>query len=212
MSVASPRLFLVRHGDAEGASGRAIGHTDVPLSALGAEGVRRLADDVTNVRTATIVSSDLLRARGTAVMLAKALDIPSDEIASDPRLREMHFGEWEGQRWDEIHARDRARLDEWMGAWTECRTPAGEGYPQLHERVAAWATDYTSATSDAIVVAHAGSIRALLVHLLGLTAAQSFQMRLDYAHVTAIALRSHGEAHGAELLYLNADRFQHLSG
>ena len=174
--------------------------------------MQRLARGGTGLPAATIVSSDLLRASSTAALLSESLGIRSEDIVTEPRLREMHFGVWDGQRWDDIYAQDAAGINAWMAAWTEHSTPEGEGFPQLYARVVAWVTTLTSPTPDVIVVAHAGSIRALLVNLLGITVAQAFQMRLDHAHVTAIAHRSHGDAHGAELLYLNAARFQPLGG
>jgi broad specificity phosphatase PhoE len=157
---------------------------------------------------AAVVTSDLARARGTAERIVEALGAGADAIEVEPRLRELHFGAWEGHTWDEIQRRDAARLDGWMAAWTERGTPDGEGYRELCERVSEWAHTLDQRAGDIVVVAHAGSIRALLSRLLGISPQQAFRMRLDHAHVTALALRSHGAAQGAQLLYHNADRFQ----
>jgi alpha-ribazole phosphatase len=204
------RLFLVRHGEADDASGRAVGHTDLPLSAAGTAAVRNLADSVHEVWGAGLVTSDLVRARDTAMLLAPVLGISHEQVTLEPRLREIHFGAWDGRRWDDIQQHDAARLDAWMSAWHERDTPDGEGYRHVQARVAEWVHTLRGRATNIVVVAHAGSIRALLAHLLGISASQSFQMRLDYARVTAVALRSHGTAHGAELLYHNVSRFQRL--
>jgi alpha-ribazole phosphatase len=207
---ATSRLFLVRHGEPEGAFGRAIGHTDLPLSAAGTAAVRTLVKSVSEVRGAEVVTSDLARARDTALLLATALGTPPEHVRLEPRLREIHFGGWDGQRWADIQQHDAARLDAWMSAWVERDAPDGEGYGHVRARVTEWLHTLHGRTADVVVVAHAGSIRALLGHLLGISASQSFQLRLDYAHVTAVALRSRGDAHGAELLYHNSAHFQRL--
>ncbi len=49
-----------------------------------------------------IYSSDLLRARQTAQVLAEACGLP---VHLDSRLREIHQGEWQGMLFSEIEAR-----------------------------------------------------------------------------------------------------------
>ncbi len=204
MTTRNAQVYLVRHGEAEGAAGRAIGHTDLPLSLAGIEASRALGATAHDMPRATVVTSPLLRARATADLVAAGMGVASDDIVLEPRLREMHFGEWDGRRWDDIQREDTARCEAFMAAWTECRTPGGEGYPDLLARVEAWVASQDGRSGDLVVVAHAGSIRALLSHWLKLAVRTTFQFRLDHAHVTSLSVG----AHGAELLYLNADRFR----
>lgn len=208
MSATATRLYLVRHGQAAGAAGLVMGHTDPPLSAAGECAVRTLALGMPALTGASVVTSDLARARATADLIAKAVGARTDAIEVDPRLRELHFGAWEGRSWDEIQRSDGARLGEWMAAWADRRTPQGEGYRDLYGRVADWARGLDERTGQVLVVAHAGSIRALLSLLLGITPQQAFQMRLDHAHVTAVALQPRSATCGAQLLYHNADHFR----
>lgn len=203
MTTRNARIYLVRHGEAEGASGRAIGHTDLPLSPAGIAASRALGATARVIPRATVVTSPLLRARATAELVAAGIGVASDDIALEPRLREMHFGEWEGRRWDDIQREDSERCNAFMADWTKCRTPGGEGYPDLLARVEAWVSSQDGSSGHLVVVAHAGSIRALLSHWLGLPVRTTFQFRLDHAHVTSLAVG----AHAPELLYLNADRF-----
>ena len=203
MTTHHAQVYLVRHGEAEGAAGRAIGHTDLPLSPAGLAASRALGATAHNIARATLVTSPLLRARATAEFVAAGMRVASDEIAVEPRLRELYFGEWEGRRWDDIQREDTARCGAFMAAWTEIRTPGGESYPDLLARVESWVSSLDAPNGNLVVVAHAGSIRALLSHWLGLPVRTTFQFRLDHAHVTALSVG----AHAAELLYLNADRF-----
>lgn len=207
-----PRLILVRHGLADGAAGRCVGHADLALSAPGAAAVRRLVRSWSGPPPARLVTSDLARAADTAALFADAWGMRAEP---DARLREMHFGEWEGRGWDEIGAGDAARLHRWMSGWTEERAPGGEGFPDVAARVAAWVADLRASCgggATVLAVAHAGSIRALLCHLLGWTPAQAFRARVDHAHATALALGAAPAPHEAELHYANADAFPGAPG
>jgi broad specificity phosphatase PhoE len=149
-----------------------------------------------------VAASDLRRARDSAGVLAAPW---AAEVHADPRLREMDFGEWDGHAWDALETRDHARLHAWMAEWVRTRAPGGESFEDVVARVGAWLDERRATEADdatVLAVAHAGSIRAALCHLLGWPLAQAFQARVDHARVTALAVRRDA----AELLFLNADR------
>jgi broad specificity phosphatase PhoE len=206
-------LYLVRHGAAEDAAGRCVGRCDLALSPEGQADVARLARAWPAPRPPRIVTSDLARARASAESLTGAWGLTPD-VKVDARLREMHFGSWDGRAWADIERDDAPALGAWMASWQDARTPGGEGFPDVVERCAAWLGDAVAGARAAregalVVVAHAGSIRALLVHALALPRALAFRVRIDHARVSA--LRVVGEVTpdacaAAELLFLNADR------
>lgn len=189
-------LYLVRHGAAESAEGRCIGHTDLALAVAGVEAVDRLAASWPDPPP-SIVASPSARVRDTAARLAS---VWSREVETDERLREMHFGAWDGRTWAELEADDGERLMAWMGDWVNARAPDGESFTDVATRAEAFARDLPR-DRDAVVVAHAGSIRALLCTLLALPLDAAFRFRIDHARVSAVKLGSRG----AELLFLNAD-------
>lgn len=84
------------------------------------------------------------------------------ETATVPALMELNFGDWEGRRWDDI---DRADLDDWAERPLDIVMPGGECGRDLYRRVAAWA-DTVQLGSDDLIIAHAGSLRALAARLL----------------------------------------------
>ncbi len=205
-------LALIRHGSAEPTHGRCIGHTDVALSPAGEEAIRRLASAWHAERATTmlpsparIVASDLTRAWASAQVMAAVWGTGLD---AEPRLREMHFGEWENRGWTELEASDGDRLAAWMRAWVTTASPGGESFQDLIDRVASWCAEFRRAGQDSmsggtsVTVAHAGSIRALLCHLLGWPPARAFDIRVDPARITGLRL----DATRSELLFLNADR------
>ncbi len=188
MSGPGPRvLSLVRHGVAAGAEGRCIGHTDLPLAPGARDALVRLANEWPRPRPPRLVCSDLTRARESAEVLATVWDHPLP-VPTDPRLREMDFGAWEGRTWAELERDDAPAFGAWMAEWQTARVPGGEGFGDVIARVASWLGEQATGGGELVVVAHAGSIRALLVHARGLTRDEAFRVRVDHASVTRIEI------------------------
>jgi len=88
------RLILARHGQtAWNAEGRFQGQADPPLDATGLAQAERLAAEVLALRLDVLVSSDLLRARQTAMVVSRACGL---EVELDRDLREIDLGLWQG--------------------------------------------------------------------------------------------------------------------
>lgn len=112
---------------------------------------------------ARVVSSDLVRATGTAQPLADAAGL---QLVTDPALRETHGGRWEGRLDIELAA------DPEYQAWrTGADVPAGgsETRSQVADRAVpallGWADDL-DASSVLVVVTHGGTIRCVVGRLL----------------------------------------------
>jgi alpha-ribazole phosphatase len=173
-------LHLIRHGVADGVTGRCIGHHDVPLSAEGRAAMRRAGEQWEGPTPTRVISSDLARATASAHELAGAWGLP---VEIDPRLRELHFGEWEGCTWEALERDDGARLSAWMQDWVHVAPPGGESFVDLTTRVLACADHLTPGT---VVVAHAGSIRALLCHARGVPPERAFDLVVEHARYISI--------------------------
>jgi probable phosphoglycerate mutase len=162
-------LYYIRHGETEwNALGRFQGWRDIPLNEKGrAQAVQAgeilrdlLARDGRDHAELPFVTSPLSRARETLELVRSALGATREGYALEERLRELGFGRWEGMTLDEMAADDpeifKARnLDKWGVA-----APDGESYASLQERVQLW---LGSLAQDAVVVAHGGTMRALMV-------------------------------------------------
>jgi len=196
------RIYLVRHGAAEGAGGIVVGQVDLPLSDAGAESVRELAATWCGDPPDRLLASDLARATGTAEILGERWGLG---VKTDPRLREMAFGDWDGQRWSDVRDNHGPILEEWMGAWWHRRVPGGEGLHDVADRARKWLDDVLAenAGGTVVAVAHGGSIRTLLCHVLELPLERAFHLRLDHGLVSGLAT----SFRGLEVWFTNADRF-----
>lgn len=104
-------IGLVRHGETDwNAGGILQGQTDIPLNANGLKQAAALAERLKGEEKIwdAVISSDLSRARTTAEIIAKRLDIPM--LAPDIRLRERYFGEVEGTT-------EAQREEKWGSDW-----------------------------------------------------------------------------------------------
>jgi broad specificity phosphatase PhoE len=181
------RLLLLRHGIAEGQEGLIIGHADPPLSSQGRSDIAALLAHRPD-RPDMLVSSDLRRARESAEILAAHWRV---ELVVDSRLRELDFGEWEGRAWCELEREDTVRFDRWMRDWTKEPVPGGESFADLVTRVSRWLEEWAArgeAAGETLVLAHGGTIRAILCQMLGVPLDLAFEFRIDCARATCINL------------------------
>jgi broad specificity phosphatase PhoE len=164
-----PRFYFIRHGETEwNAARRLQGQLDIPLNERGraqsahcAEILRtRLAAVGIEAAAFAFFSSPLSRARETMEIVRAGLELTPPDYAIDPRLAEMSFGRWEGLTYRELRDLDRTGLAvRERDKWNFC-PPDGESYAQLYSRVRSW---HAGVTGDAIVAAHGGVARALMV-------------------------------------------------
>jgi probable phosphoglycerate mutase len=169
--MSKPLIYYVRHGETDwNRAGRLQGRRDTPLNARGREQaiccgeiLRTLfARSGQNPAELDYVASPLKRARETMEGMREALGLPPPAYRLDPRLAEIAFGDWEGLTLAEVAMRDpdafaARERDKWAFV-----PPNGESYQQLSVRVGEW---YASLRRDSVVAAHAGTARALMVHL-----------------------------------------------
>lgn len=154
-------VHLVRHTDvARHWSGRCYGHSDVPLSREGREAAKALASSIAAIRVPRMYVSPLRRARFLAGLVLR--ENRSVEMVIEPRLKECHFGAWEGSTWDAIYADSG---DAMMGL---VRAPgsfrpgkSGETTYDMRDRVIAWLDEALMDGKDILAICHGGPIAAI---------------------------------------------------
>lgn len=94
MSRRLTTIYVVRHGETEwNEKGLLQGHTDSPLTNKGLKQGRGLAEKLIDVKFDVIFSSDLLRAKRTAEIIALERKLA---VQATKALREQSFGKYEG--------------------------------------------------------------------------------------------------------------------
>jgi broad specificity phosphatase PhoE len=183
-------IYLMRHGETVWNRERRFqGRLDSPLTERGLAQARRMGETlallVADRDSLEIVASPLGRARATATAVAEILGIAPERIASDARLSEVDVGIWSGLAFTEIAER-------WPGAITEAnrrdwffRSPDGETYDALADRVRSFLDD--AAARHLVVVAHGVTSRLLRGLYLGLPRSELLRLELSQEAIFKLA-------------------------
>lgn len=181
-------VYLMRHGAPEGGT-RFRGVTDDPLSAEGFAQMRRAAAGCGEPDR--IVTSPLRRCASFARVLAEERGL---SLVIEPRFREMHFGTWEGKT-------PTALMAECPGAvrrfWSDPQAyppPGGEPPGAFCSRVAAgWRELVASLCGERVLlIAHGGTVRAILGHLRRLPMRELTALEVPYASVHRVDVKRGG--------------------
>ncbi len=143
---------MVRHGETNwNKQNRIQGQTDIPLSDAGRDEVKKwvFPDEFKHFRW---VSSPLKRATETARILGHDPGIQE-------ALREMSWGQWEGQNWGALQARLGAKVLKAHGADSlDFRPPDGESPRDIQNRLRPWLKNLKNPT---VCICHKGIIQVL---------------------------------------------------
>lgn len=149
-------VYLIRHTAPAIEKGICYGQADIGvLDTFEAEAAiisRHLPQHITHIH-----SSPLQRCRRLADHL-----FPELTIVNEPRLKEIHCGEWELQHWDAI---PKEAIDPWMNDFVNVQIPGGESYVQMHERVVNCFNQLAEQEGTVVLVTHGGVIRSILSHI-----------------------------------------------
>jgi alpha-ribazole phosphatase len=174
-------LALIRHPRTSVAADVCVGQLDVECASGWEAHVERLQRVLGTPDR--LVCSPLVRCRGLADLLGRSYGLAPE---LDDRLKELHFGRWEGRRWSEI---DRAESDRWAADYLHATPPGGESYEALLTRVDAFLADLGRSSERVAIVTHAGPLRAVLVRCLGLPPQAAWKFDVGYGRVTRLAQR-----------------------
>lgn len=188
---------FIRHGEPVG--GRKYrGHLDDPLSEKGWQQMWDAVGDFSGWQL--IVTSPLVRCAEFADALGDRLQV---EVLHDARLKEGGAGEWEGKGHAEICADYPLRLFEFKRDPILRAPPGAEPATAVHARVGEAWRDLLEQQQGrhVLVVAHAGVIRMLLSHALGLPLGNVYRINVGNAAVSRVQVEHHGGEMLASLMF-----------
>jgi len=147
-------IYLIRHGQTNGNRDRIVQMPDTPLSELGQQQAKQLAQTFQNISVEKIICSDYIRTQQTAAPLRV---IKQATFSLQPLLRERSFGDLRGRPYEEIDA------DFFAESYAP---PNGETHQQFIERVhLAWKcvlTTYQHMQGSLVVMTHGLVLRELI--------------------------------------------------
>lgn len=144
-------VVVMRHLPTKGNIKRQyMGWTDEPISEVETTPEPFLHPQV-------VYGSDLLRAKQSA-----AVYFPDAKYMSDRRLRESHFGDWEGKTYDLLKQYETYR--HWIDDPYTNVPPGGESLDEVKSRVLNAFSELPVEKTTSVVMTHGGPIRLLLTH------------------------------------------------
>lgn len=194
--TAITRWWWIRHAPVRNQGGRIYGALDVDCDCsethLFQGAAAGLPDD------AVWLTTPLRRTRQTADALA-AVRKETPYFDVEPAFQEQSFGDWQGLTHEEIYASQPENAHRFWLAPSDRRTPGGESFADLAERVGAGlaARNQAHHGRNIISVAHGGTIRAVLGLALGIPLDRALQFRVDNISITRLDYLTHPEAEPA---------------
>jgi broad specificity phosphatase PhoE len=164
-------IYLIRHGQTNGNRDRIVQTPDTPLSELGHQQAKQLAQRFQDISIGHIICSDYIRTQQTAAPLRT---LKESTFTLEPLLRERSFGDLRGKAYNDIDA----------DFFTESyEPPNGETHPKFVERInLAWdaiLASYQNIQGNLIVMTHGLVLRELISqHLIinnGISPMSDFQ-------------------------------------
>lgn len=165
-----PVLYFVRHAQTEwnlqrrfqGQSG------DSPLLPSSIADIDKLADFLIEKNISKVYSSPIKRAKTTTELLCEKLLI--DDFSLDERLKEINFGDWEGQKYQEINAKTPQLYQRYQNQPEkfDFKQINGEGYQNVQSRFKSFVNDILEQNDQSVlIVSHGAALQAAISGLLG---------------------------------------------
>lgn len=177
-------LVLLRHGETDSnKNGKYLGWTDVELNKYGVSQAEKARDKLKHISFDVVISSPLKRARETA-------EIISEDIIYNSELKETNFGLWDNLSFQEIKEKYPQDYKLWMKDWGGFIFPEGESALDMHKRAVNFVDEIINKKQQGtvLIVTHAGLIRSIIAHLLGMEIAGAWHFHIDNCSITRIQI------------------------
>jgi broad specificity phosphatase PhoE len=164
--ITNGMLLLVRHGETR-LTGTYCGSTSPSLSRRGIAQARSAARLLAQYPIDRCYFSPLLRAKQTAAIIHRRIPVVFTRHSS---LREIHFGDWEGLRFQDIKRKWPALARRWVQHPSSVRIPRAETVGSLRKRIKRFLglLGRRFSNRNVLIVAHGGSLSTIVLERLKL--------------------------------------------
>ncbi len=159
-------ILLARHGQtASNVERRYAGRSPEPLTLTGRSEMRCLASQLKAQNLSCILTSEVARARESALILGETLSV---SVVADRRLNEMDLGPWEGLTEDEVADRYPDEYQRWLTRPDLVRLEGRETLQALSARVMEVVAYAAGLRRPVLLMSHVAPIRVAALQWLGL--------------------------------------------
>ncbi len=181
------KLYFIRHGQTDwNVKGKIQGSYDSELNETGIAQAIELSQKImeSHINISKIYSSKQKRALQTAVILGNEISV---ECIPFEGVEEINFGEWEGLSWNEVQETYPMTYKEWYQDRRYTKTPKGESYQELLERVLSAVHKIIATNHDNVaIVTHSAVIMSLRCYITNTPFHELLQFKMDNADMIEI--------------------------
>lgn len=197
------QLYFIRHGEVEEKYHKVFGGSriDMALSPLGQKQAEAVAAWLKETKLDALYASPMLRVQQTLAPLAQQRGMQPELMAG---LREVDFGDWTGNRWDEVLAKFGVSAFDWLEIIENGGIPNGENMADLRSRVQECLSRIVNAHphQKVAVFCHGGIIRVMLTLLLEMPLMRMAHFNIEYGSISVVELLPERK-HAVEIELLN---------
>ena len=192
-------VVLIRHGESQwNLENRFTGWVDVPLSPKGEQEAREAGEKVRAFRFDHAFTSVLTRAIRTLEIVLDVIGQPGLPVEQDQALNERMYGELQGlNKTETVEKYGEAQVKVWRRSY-DVRPPGGESLQDTAERVLPYYRERVwprlAKGETLLVVAHGNSLRALVMHLDGLSREEVLELNIPTGAPLLYELNDQGQA------------------
>lgn len=166
------KIYLIRHTAVDIPEGMCYGQTDVPLKETFEIKAQLVKNKLEHIAFDKVFCSPLSRCKRLAYYCG------FDYAILDDRLKELHFGDWESQLWDNLD------MSIWKEDWVNPPTPNGESFAQMFDRVSSFFDDLKAMPYESVAVfTHGGVISCARVYFEKCDITKTFDLMPSYGEI-----------------------------
>ena len=150
------KVYIIRHTAPDVPQGTCYGQTDVPLKETFETEARAVKAAIPDIKFDAVYSSPLTRCR----RLADFCGYPIPRL--DNRIKELNFGRWEMQKYDDI---DDPYIKEWFDNFVDAPIPGGESFREMYRRISGFLDELKQKNLENVLIfAHGGVLACARVY------------------------------------------------
>ena len=172
------RLYLTRHGEVVN-HGVYNGQTDVDITPKAIQQMERLRDRLADKDLRAAYSSDLIRTRKGAEIIARPHGLTPMAF---PEFREVNFGRWQGMSYVQVMEQFPEDIPQWLSNVEHFRIPEGESMIEVRQRSIPKLQELIDLHrgGEILLVCHGALNRVILAEALRLPMAHLLRLEQDY--------------------------------